>query len=75
MIEVYYQDDYVTLYHADSLKHPELWAGADVLVTDPPYGIKMRQKWSTGKTLEERRANAQARKALGGTDMRCEDER
>ena len=29
MIEVYYQDDYVTLYHADSLKHPELWAGAD----------------------------------------------
>lgn len=36
----FYEDSSVTLYNADCIRHPDLWTDADVLVTDPPYGMK-----------------------------------
>lgn len=44
-IKPYYQADGITLYHANSIDNPELWAGGDVMVSDPPYGIKWRNHW------------------------------
>lgn len=58
----YYQDEHVTLYHGDCLKLTDVWAGADVLVTDPPYGMALRSG-RAGKLGDLRIANDETTEA------------
>jgi|SRR5262245_17461097 len=61
MIEPYYTDEYVTLYHGNCLDVLPQLEVVDLVVTDPPYGVGLTRKtsdyrdskyWDNGKSLE-----------------------
>lgn len=62
MAEPYYEDGDVTLYHGDCLDVTN-WEMADVLVTDPPYGIDYQSGWRS----------SMARSILNDKDTRVRD--
>ena len=64
MTTPYYQDDLVTLFHGDCLEETA-WLGADVLVTDPPYGM--------GYYLHSRAGKNTALEIVGDNDTTSRD--
>jgi site-specific DNA-methyltransferase (adenine-specific) len=63
-MSIYYQDPWITLHHGDALEITE-WLQADVLVTDPPYGMSYQSnRAGKSKAIENDNSTDARNKAL-----------
>jgi site-specific DNA-methyltransferase (adenine-specific) len=69
----YYQDDLITLYHGDCLEITT-WLDADVLVTDPPYGIAWLTRGSYGGKSNHKGAVKEKNAVINDYDSSTRDE-
>lgn len=69
----YYQDDYVTLFHGDCLEVTD-WTTADVLVTDPPYGIAHATRETYGGNMHGKGALSEKNVIANDQDTKARDE-
>lgn len=72
MAEPYYSDDHVTLYLGDC-REITTWLEADVLVTDPPYGVRWESRHGDNRGPRARRART-ADAVQGDADTSARDE-
>lgn len=71
MTAPYYQDDQVTLYHGDCREITE-WLAADVLVTDPPYGVRwtgIATSYRRGVAIPQRQPDIAGDSSVDSRDM------
>ncbi len=68
MTAPYYSDDTVTLYHGNALEI-DAWLAADVLVTDPPYGMAYESNFN-----RDPRNAKKGRPVTGDEDHKIRDE-